>query len=380
MIQAIRSTGNVLAARRVVDMSEKISVLEPDSAPLTQLTKKMGKKVAINPDFKWMEEESLVRTASPAATYTAGVTQISVGSGTGVRFRVGDVVKVVESGEQMLVTAVATDLLDVSKGYGTTSTAAIPSADTLLIIGNSNQEFATKRAILATDPVAKTNYTQIIRTPFGISRTIDNSELYGGGDKKHQRMMQLIEHQKDIERTFWFGEPKEDTTGTHPRRLTGGVDYWTSTNSKDASGTLTELDFEEFIRTGMRYGSKTKWLFAAPLIVSAINFWAKDKLVTASKDKTYGIDVSQYLSAFGMINIITMNLFAETTVTAGEAFLVDPESLKYRYLANSDTRLKTNIQDPSADGEEDEYISEVGLEYRSEKKGSMLYGATSYSA
>ena len=193
-------------------------------------------------------------------------------------------------------------------------------------------------------------------------------------------MMQLIEHQKDIERTFWFGEPKEDTTGTHPRRLTGGVDYWTSTNSKDAGGTLTELEFEEYVRGGFRYGGKTKWLFAAPLIISAINFWAGAKLITSQKDKTYGIAVSQYLTAFGMLNIVNMNNFSETTTTAGEAFMIDPEQLKYRFLANSDTKLKTNIQDNSADGEEDEYISEVGLEFRNEKKGSMLYGATSYSA
>ena len=39
MITAVRSTGNVVSGRRVVDMSKKIDVLEPDSAPLTQLTK-----------------------------------------------------------------------------------------------------------------------------------------------------------------------------------------------------------------------------------------------------------------------------------------------------------------------------------------------------
>ena len=51
MISVARSTGNVVAVRQVVDIAKKIDVLEPDSAPLTQLTKKIEKKVAINPDF-----------------------------------------------------------------------------------------------------------------------------------------------------------------------------------------------------------------------------------------------------------------------------------------------------------------------------------------
>lgn len=382
MIQTVRSTGNVTAVRRVVDIAKTIDVLEPDSAPLTQLTKKIEKKVAINPDFKWLEEESLTRTATAAATTTAGVTQVAVTTGQGVRFRIGDIVNVPSTGEQLLVTGVSTDTLDVTRGTnaGTVAAAGVAADATLLIIGNTNEEHATKRAMLIGDQTEKTNYTQIIRTPFGASRTAQNSEMYGGRDIKHQRMMQLIEHQKDIERTFWFGAPKLFTGGTHYRRATGGVDYWISTNAQNASGAVTEQEFTDFLRTGFRYGSKTKWLFAAPLLVAALSFWGHSKLMVTPREKTFGIAVQQWLSPFGLVNVVLSNIFTETSTYSGYGYLIDPEQLKYRFLSNSDTVLKTNIQANDADGEEDEYLSEVGLHFSQEKKAALLYGITSYSA
>lgn len=380
MISTVRSTGNVVAVRRVVDIAGKIDVLEPDAAPLTQLTKKMDKKVAINPDFKWLEEEALTKTSAAAATSTPTATQVTVTTGHGVRFRAGDIVKDVSTGEHLLVTNVSTDTLDVTRAFGSTSADTVADTDVLLIVGNSNEEHATKRTQKIGDQTEKTNYTQIFRTPFGISDTAANSEMYGGKDMKHIRMMQLIEHQKEIERSMWFGEPKLYTSGTHYRRATGGVDYFISTNAQDAGGTLTETEFLTFLRTGFRYGSKTKWLFAAPILTAAISFWGHQKLQVTPRDKTFGIAVMQWLSPFGMVNIVNSNIFTETTVYSGYGYLVDPSQVKYRFLRNRDTKLKTNIQDPSADGQEDEYISEVGLDFRQEKKAAVLYNITSYSA
>lgn len=379
MITSVRSTANVTGVRRVVDVRKKIDVLEPNAAPLTQLTRKIEKRVAINPEFKWMEEEALVK--SDAVNYSTGYTSAdtSVVVDNGNRFRSGDVVKAVATGEQMLVTGVSSNTLTLSRGWGSTAAGALADNAVLLIVGNANEEHAEKRSMKIGDQTPRTNYTQIFRTPFGISRTADNSEMYGGNDLAHQRMMQLIEHDKEIERAFWFGEPKEDLTGTNPRRATGGADYWINTNATNMGQTMTEAEFEAFLRTGFRYGSKTKWLFASPIYLSAISFWAKDNIQVTPKDKTFGIDVQQWLTPFGMVNIVLNNLFAETTVYAGYAFLVDIEGIAYRYLTNSDTKLRTNIQNPSADGEEDEYLTECGLEFNNEKKSAVAYNTTDFS-
>lgn len=380
MISTVRSTGNVTAVRRVVDIANKIDVLEPDSAPFLTLTKKISKRVAINPDFKWMEEEALVKTdaVNYATGYTTTETSVVVDDGT--KFRGGDVIKSVASGEQMLVSSVSTNTLTVVRGWGSTAAANIANDAVLLIVGNANAEHASKRTMKIADQTPRTNYTQIFRTPFGISRTAENSEMYGGKDLKHQRMTQLIEHEKERERAFWFGEPKEDTTGAQPVRATGGADYWISTNATNMQGTMTEAEFEGWLRTAFRYGSKTKYLFAAPIFLSAISSWAKSALFVAPKDQTYGINIKQWLTPFGTLNIVLQNLFAETTVYAGYAYLIDIDGLEYRYLANSDTKLKTNIQANDADGEEDEYLTECGLGFNNEKKSAVAYNVTDYAA
>ncbi len=379
MITGVRGTGNITAAKRVVDIAKKISVLEPDSAPLVQLSKKLEKRVAVNPKFSWLEEGSLNRVdqVNYSTGYTSGATSVDVDNGS--RFRIGDVVKAVATGEQLIVTGVSTNTLILGRGWGTTAAGALADNAYLLIIGNANEEGATKRVFKTEQEVEKTNYLQIFRTPFGVTRTNMNSEMYGGKDLAHVRMAQLIEHQKDIERGFWFGEPKEDTSGTHPKRATGGVDYWIGTNASDAGGTLTESEWEAWLRTGFRYGSKTKFVFAAPIVISAVSFWARGKLQMLPRDKTYGIAVTQFISPHGIVNLINCQLFGETSTYAGVAYLVDLDGVAYRYLANSDTKLKTNIQANDADGEEDEYLSEVGLHFEQEKKSSYLYNVTDFS-
>lgn len=380
MITGVRGTGNITQAKRIIDMSNKISVLEPDSAPLVQLTKKMEKKVAINPKYSWLEEESMVKVdaINYSTGYTSGATSLVVDNGT--YFRAGDVIKFPATGEQALVTAVSSNTLTVSRGWGSTSAGSAADDAVVVIIGNANEEGATKRTFKTGQETEKYNYLQILRTPFGVTDSNKNSEMYGSKDLAHVRMMQMIEHQKEMERAFWWGEPKEDTSGTHPKRATGGVDYWIATNvTADGNGTLTEAEFETWLRTGFRYGSSTKFLFAAPILVSAISTWARARLQMVPRDKTYGIAVTQYISPHGTVNIINQKIFSEVTTYAGYGFLLDLEGLKYRYLANRDTRLKTNIQANDADGEEDEYISEVGVHFEQEKKSSVITGITAFS-
>ena len=61
---------------------------------------------------------------------------------------------------------------------------------------------------------------------------------------------------------------------------------------------------------------------------------------------------------------------------AGQAYLLDMESFRYRFMEGRDTQLQTNIQAPDVDGEVDQYISEVGLERKQAPRHAMLKGVT----
>jgi len=379
MITGTRNTHNILAAKRVVDMSNEIALLEPNAAPLTVLMKRIDgkKKTAINPKYNWMEDELAPRwdAVNYSTGYTTGATSIVVDNGS--YFKVGDVIKNCNTGEQMLVSDVSTNTLTVTRGWGSTAAATVTDNDVITILSNASAEGSTMPTLKTTKEVEKTNYIQTIRTPFGVTGTEDASEMYGGKDIAYLQKKAGIEHAKDIERVLLFGEPKEDTTGTTPRRFTGGLNYFITTNRTDASGTLTETEFETFCRTIFRYGSKKKVLLASPLIVSAINSWAGGKLDTVPSDKTYGIDVKEYLTGHGTLLIVKHDLLEQSY--AGYAFAIDPEYLSIRTMKGRDTKLYTNIQANDEDSRKDEYRSDVGFELKLEKAHGVLYGVTSFA-
>jgi hypothetical protein len=113
--------------------------------------------------------------------------------------------------------------------------------------------------------------------------------MYGGNDRNVQRKKKGIELMRDLERTFLYGEPYEDvltkdtTSGMGVRRVTGGINYFISTNTTAVSGILTEFDFEAFLRSLFRYGSTERYLFCAPLVVSIISQWAQGKYIALDK-------------------------------------------------------------------------------------------------
>jgi hypothetical protein len=64
---------------------------------------------------------------------------------------------------------------------------------------------------------------------------------------------------------------------------------------------------------------------------------------------------------------------------AGYAIAIDLENVAKRYMDDEegrarDSQLRTNIQDPSADGWIDEYLSEVGLHVTLESAHGVLKG------
>ena len=265
------------------------------------------------------------------------------------------------------------------RAFGTTAAAAGADADGLYIIGNVNEENSGARNVNTTRSSKETNYTQIFKTSISLSGTEKEANLYGGQDLPYQRAKKGTEHGLDIERAFWFGEKKYDTGGTygHPRRATGGVlEFVENGNSyvQNQGGILTVPDFNTFLREGFTYGNDTKYFFCGGVVLQAINEFARGQIQTKPLERTYGINISEYVTTFGRINIVHNPLFVEDY--AGYGFLLDMDCFKYRYMNNRDTKLYTNVQAPDVDGQIDQYLTECGLQRVHPAKCALLKGVT----
>lgn len=374
---------NTTTAILVRDVGSKVFLVDPSAAPFTLLTAKAGEQVAMNPRYEWYEKtlRPKISQVNNAAGYTAGDTTLTVDDGT--VYQVGDLVRVLRTGEIMRVTANTATSITVTRGFGETAAAALLDNDDLLVVGSAHAEGADAGPPDEWQERHVFNFTQIFRRPFGVSATREASETYFGQTRPRLRAEKAIEHAIDIERAFLFGERRESVSGNTVIRSTRGFVKWATSNIKDAGGTLTEPELEDWLADVFKAtgAGDTRVLFASAKVVSVIDQLGASRLQMVPSDRTYGLAVGQYFTSHGTLNIIKHRLLEfGLTGTQGfgdQAFAVDPKQLKMRPLSGRTTKLRVGVQSPGVDGWIDEYLTEAGLQFSLPEVHGILKNVTS---
>jgi len=368
----------------VREVGSKIFYLDPSAAPFTLLTERSGNSGTSNPKFEWYEKALRPKTTTLAAgskvaddttTTTAGI--VAVDSNV---IQIRDVVLIPSTGELVLVTAQsdATTYNVVrnlqADGSGFTAT----DGDDVFVVGSANYEGADVGIPDEWQETHKYNYTQIFRRPFGATRTREASETYFGQTRPKMRAEKAIEHAIDIERALMFGTRYTSTSTNTIQRTTGGFTYWATSNPLDLSGaSLSEPDLEGWMEDIFHHTASgdSRVLFCSPLVITAMDQLAAERIRLVPSDKTYGIAVRQYLTSHGTLNIVKHRLLENGTGGDGYgdwAFCVDPKKVKMRTLSGGSTKLLMNRQGPGVDGWVDEYLSELGLEFNNAEVHGIL--------
>ena len=361
----IGSTAAVQSAQRVIEMDDVIALLEPSDAPLTVFTKRSGQSdVTTNPVFNWLEDVLLPRvSAFDGAGYASGATTLNVTPGDGTKFNLYDLMTNPATGEIILVTAINTDALTVVRSFGVTAAAAIAPNQDLMIIGNTQVEGATSRNALATQTTPKTNYAQIFRTPLGFSRTLNDSKLYGPKYEAYQTKKVGVEHRVELERSFLWGEPYQNTTAAGGQWASGGLNYWIQSNRIDGGGSMSYASFEKVAETVFRYGNqKMRLAIASPAYISKVDLMAEARLFFQTTTEVYGVRINRIQTSHGDIMLVKHPLMQDVPEYNERAFILDMDKLKQRPFVNADTKLRMNIQAPDVDGKKHEYLTQMGLQ------------------
>lgn len=367
----------------VRDVSKKIALLQPDDAPLLAFVNGLdNKKEALNPKFEWFEDEMKPNVVTCTGTNGTSTT-INLTTGQGVRVRVDDIL-ITSTGESIVVTAISTDALTVTRSAGAIAAASLVDLEQLIIAGNAASEGASNPTFKYTAKSPKYNYIQIFRDTIELTETQASSESYGGDDRVYQRKIRGMEHKRGIEEAFLFGDAFEDTSGSQAKRGTGGLLTMITTNVTDCGGVLTEGSLETFCRSLFRYSpteaSKTKLLLASPILISALNFFNKTKLEVSQSEKTFGTRLATYRSGHGDLKVARHWLLADFTEFTKYGFAIDPMNLIYRYLSGHDTKLHIGIQNKTDEKFIDEYRTHAGLQLMQERTHAVLKGITGYAA
>lgn len=373
-----------LADEKPVDMSPSIAMKDVDTNQFMTILQKLPSRVATNPKVNWLEDEYFPSLTTLAASALSSDTTITVATNTGAYFRVNDIVQIGSSGEKVLVTAISTDSLTVTRSIGGVVAASAASGVDLLILGNASAQGADTGTLKATKRVLGYNYTQIQRDPFGFNGTDAETELYGADDPAREIAKKRIEHKGHLEKLCWAGGRDYTTAAPSSTGYMGGITEFLSTNVFTAVGTLGYSAFDLKIQQIYQHGSMNKVAFAAPGAAGALSrLLGNSTWVRADRsDEVYGVKVSAYVNgAFGTsLPVIVKRewgIQANTGKALGGAFFVlDLDYIQRRPFRNRDTKLLPNRQGNGQDQVVFDYLTEMSLEVKNEAAHGVLYGIT----
>jgi len=301
---------------------------------------------------------------------------------------VNDIVDVVSTGEILLVTAIntGTNTLTVTRSWGATAAAAMADNAYLLIIGNSYSEISTYSLNPQKLLAFKDNQIQDTRHSFGTSYILQKSELYNGDQRAYFRKKFLVDHMKLIESSLIFGEKQDGTAADGaPRRTTGGVLEFQSSNALAVGGALTKQTFNGWLKDVFKNttGSTERILLCSPLVANAISNFAADNTGTPRSQmwvmnnaREFGLNVMSYITKFGTIHLVIHGLL-DGSVYEGYAIALDPSQLRLVKLANGYfMNMREDIVQDGAHRWVDEFCTYFGLEYRNPETGGIMTGIT----
>lgn len=377
----LRGTGDWATDERPKNFREMILWRQPNGmAPLTALLSKMASESVDDPEFNWWEEQlNSVRLNLNGVMNTVTTTVVIVDADA-LNLVPGDLLLVETSDattvEIVRVNGVASDTtFDVIRAQAGTSAAAIPDNTYLTRIGSVFSEGSTSPSVSARNPTKRTNYLQIFKTAYEITRTASKTRTRTGDPIKNDKKRRMFDHAVNMELAFMFGKPYE-TTGTNgkPLRMTGGLRHFISSNVTVFSTTPTETTFLNAVTPVFDFdggAGNERIIFAGNGALTSLNKLAKSGMQVRTDEvvKLYGMQLQRWIVPQGTFLLKTHPLMNTHGRYTNSMFVLDPSALKYRYL--TDTTFQDNIQANDADEIKGQWLTECGLEIRHER--TMAY-------
>lgn len=394
----LRGTGSFGTDERPQDFREMILWTNPNgTAPLFALSAKMKKETCDDPQIHWWEETNDIALATVNGGITDTTTTTIVvdaqsgtpATGGALQMQAGDLLQVESDVEPydpeiLEVVSVASDTsMTVIRGAAGSTAAAIADGVRLLRTGGAYEEGSGSPGSVTSNPTKYTNYTQIFKTPYQLTRTAENTYFRTGDPLKNDQIRKSFVHSEKIEQAFFWGLPSETTgSGGQPKRTMGGLRNMVTSNNTVFSVDPTMDTFIAAISPVFDYeagaAGDQRIVYAGNGAINYLNkLVASDSATRINYDgmiKIYGQNLRQYTIPQGTFAIKSHPLFNVHPLYTYSMFVVNPSGLVYRPLKNGDTKIQKNIQAPDEDLRKDQWLTEATLELHYERSFAYIGG------
>lgn len=376
--------GGAALPELVEDVSDIIGIVSPFETPLLNLFGD-AKRPALSTVHEWIEDALLPNTDeinqesfSPNPQSATSITVLH-----GSRFTTGDLVRPGESQEVMLVTAVTSNTLTVTRGYGGTTAATLADGMRLSILGNAALEGAAAAAARFTTRTRKQNYTQIFTATVDVSGSMQAARAHGVADEvDYQKQERLRELLRDLENCVINGVAPSANPhgGASVRRSMNGLIKSIITNRfvpdeggipPGTGGSENGLT-EEMLNTALRLIWEQSAGTVDTLVVGGVQKRKINSFISSSRaydadDKRFTDLVSVYESDFGVCRVILSRY-----MPANAILLLDSSRIEVPPLASRSFHFKSLAA--AGDSFSGQVIGEYTLEFRNENAHGVLYG------
>jgi hypothetical protein len=389
----LSATDDPLAADLAVSMDEKVAMLDTDTSQFSTMLMKAPSSTATSFKEEWLEDQLLPKHTALSATAASADTNLAVTTDEGSYAKVGDIIKLVQTGEACRITTVGASAWTVVRAIGSVAAATAVSGTTqggVIIVSGSNEQGATLPTALVTQKTTNYNYLGIVRNSYRFTATAEWVKWYSGNPLAYHRKKIAVEHKREIENTLFFG-PRSYTAGTNsPRCTSGGLDEYITSNITDVAGALDKGAFNDFLRSGLEYGeANRKVLFASPIVAQVLSEFLQDNWVRARpEDSVWGVKVDAVISGVlgSRIPVFVKRdwrryVEGSTKHIGSRAYLVDLTAVELKKAPSTKAgprfaSLYPARQANDADEQAEEYLSEFTLCVKNEKSHALMRGVT----
>lgn len=352
-------------------IAEGVHLISPTDTPLQLMLPKV--QVGSVKD-EWIEDELTGQVTTLAATVANTTdTTVTVASSDGTDKFPPDMgtynVVIRIDQEYMLVTGESSDVLTVTRGYGSTTKATHASGAVVHIISQMEHEGADGKKAVARSRSRPSNYVQTFSRTVEVSGVQEAIKKLGGitSEVDYQIIQAMRQLALELEKTLVMGVKAQGGDGSSSFRTTGGLWAMISTNRTSDSGNIDTDAIESDIRTIWDSGGVPRAIVTSGKLAQDISNLYADRVRTDIQTTVGGVNITSIINPLGVGPIA---IIPHRMVAAGEYFMLDTTRICLGYLR------PFFMKDLADDGDADRrWIGgDYTLELMNEKAHAYRYG------
>jgi hypothetical protein len=365
------------------------------SAPLFGLTSMLSSETAVQVEHGFYTKTMLFPEATLSGAIADGVVNVFTVTST-TNLLPGMLMRVNSTGENVLVNQVlSATSIQVTRGVGTVSAAAIADTVKLYSIGSAFEEGSDRPTALNITPVRITNLTQIFRNTWALTDTARATQVIAGETTVAENRQDCAAfHAADIEKALFFGQKSQGTRNGKPFRTMDGfisivsnLTYYPSSysaaNVTTAGSTTTYTQLEAALDPVFNQSTDPKvanerLLFVggtAKLVLNNIGR-LNGTYQLVDGQTTWGLQFSTFKTARGTFRVVEHPLFNTNSTWSKMAVALDLSTFNVAYLGDRKTRTEEFSGDDGVDAVGGSLTTELTTLIKNPPANAIVYNLT----